>query len=299
MFKPLAVAFLFALALPASEVRAQDTSEQTAVPDGETVPGEGQTSDTDMIVGGSPANDNEWPWQVRLYRDSSDKWGFCGGSLIGRRWVVTAAHCVDDRATAVIGYGNVMRSKQRRVDSARIIVHPKYDPQNFANDVALIRLKTPVKLGKGAQLIGLADGPLYQSSFGKKAAVTGWGQLFDEDKLKQKYPDGKIPWQELVPMRLMEVDVEVQTIERCRQNYGGADSIPNSHLCAGYAAGGKDSCQGDSGGPLVIADPASKAKWRLLGIVSFGQGCALPKLFGVYTRVDYFGDWIARQTKAD
>lgn len=258
-----------------------------------------QTDDSDLIVGGWPAEENEWPWQVRLYRDRGDSYGFCGGSLISKNWVVTAAHCVNDSSSADIGYGNILRSKQRRIASARVIVHPNYDPQTQANDIALIKLSKSAKLGEGAQTIGLADKAFYNASLGNRAAVTGWGMLLDQEKLESKYPNGNIPWQEIVPARLMEVDVRVQDLEECRANYGGADNIPEGHLCAGYQKGGKDSCQGDSGGPLVFRDPGSSNKWRLLGVVSFGQGCALPKFYGAYTRVDYFRDWILKRTKSE
>lgn len=254
----------------------------------------GPSDDTDMIVGGWPADESEWPWQVRLYQDGSDRFGFCGGTLISRRWVVTAAHCVEDTSSVNVGYGSVLLSKQRRIDSAKIVVHPKYDPQTTANDIALIRLGRQAALGEGAQPVGLANRTFYNAAIGERGAVTGWGQLLDQEKLEQKYPDGNIPWAMVVPSRLMEVDVRIQTLDECRKNYGGADSIPDGHFCAGYQKGGKDSCQGDSGGPLVFRDPASPSKWRLLGVVSFGRGCGLPKYFGAYTRVDYFRDWITK-----
>jgi secreted trypsin-like serine protease len=251
------------------------------------------TSDSDMIVGGWPAKDNEWPWQVRLYSEPGDIWGFCGGSLIDSQWVLTAAHCVPGVSRAVVGYGSVNRDGQKRVETAGIFSHPQYDPNTSANDIALIKLASPVKFGKGTARVALANNERYKVSLGETAYVTGWGALMDQEKLEKAYPDGNIPWNKIVPMRLMEVDVQVQDIEECRVNYGsGAVVIPKGHLCAGYAPGGKDSCQGDSGGPLVVQDPTSRTGWTQLGVVSFGVGCARPQLYGVYTRVDYFRKWI-------
>ena len=269
---------ILALALTSTAAVAQDAN----------------TSDSDMIVGGWPAKDNEWPWQVRLYENAGDEWGFCGGSLIDSQWVLTAAHCVPNVTSLVVGYGNVSRDKQKRVDSALVISHPSYNLKgNSDNDVALVKLASPVKFGKGTAKVSLASNDLYKASFGETAYVTGWGMLMEQEKLDKKYPEGKIPWGEFVPMRLMEVDVKIQDLEECRANYGGGvDAIPTGHLCAGFAPGGKDSCQGDSGGPLVIADPTSKTGWSQLGVVSFGVGCARPQLYGAYTRVDYFRKWI-------
>jgi secreted trypsin-like serine protease len=272
---------LLALALTTTAAVAQEATKPA------------DTSDSDMIVGGWPAKDNEWPWQVRLYENEGDEWGFCGGSLIDSQWVLTAAHCVPGVTSAVIGYGSVDRDKQKRVASAMVISHPSYDATGKSeNDVALIKLAKPVKFGKGTAKISLATNDQYKASFGEQAYVTGWGMLMEKEKLDKKYPEGKIPWGEFVPMRLMEVNVEVQDLGECRANYGGADAIPAGHLCAGFAKGGKDSCQGDSGGPLVIPDPTSKTGWTQLGVVSFGVGCARPQLFGAYTRADYFKKWI-------
>jgi secreted trypsin-like serine protease len=252
-----------------------------------------------MIVGGVPASDNEWPWQIRMYENADDKWGFCGGSLIDSQWVLTAAHCVPGVTSVNIGYGSINRSKQKRVKSAAVISHPQYNATNNSeNDIALIKLAKPIKFNKGAAKVPLASNDVYKGSFGQKAYVTGWGMLMEQAQLEKKYPDGKIPWSEFVPERLMEVDVKVQDLGDCRANYGDGVLIPKGHMCAGYNAGGKDSCQGDSGGPLVIKDGTSKVGWSLLGVVSFGVGCARPKLYGAYTRVDFFQSWI-KETMAN
>ncbi len=271
------LSIVLALALTSTAVVAQDAA----------------TSDSDMIVGGWPAKDNEWPWQVRLYENPGDEWGFCGGSLIDSQWVLTAAHCVPGVTSLTVGYGSVDRAKQKRVDSAIVVSHPGYNTTNNSeNDIALVKLAKPVKFTKGAAKVSLANNDQYKASFGETAYVTGWGMLLEQEKLDKKYPDGKIPWGEFVPMRLMEVDVKVQDLGDCRANYGDGVAIPVGHLCAGYAPGGKDSCQGDSGGPLVIQDAKSKTGWTQLGVVSFGVGCARPKLYGAYTRVDFFRKWI-------
>lgn len=66
-------------------------------------------------------------------------------------------------------------------------------------------------------------------------------------------------------------------------------------ICAGYPEGGKDACKADSGGPLVCIEPKSGVK-KLVGVVSFGKGCARPDFFGVYARVSYSRSWIKQKT---
>ena len=91
----------------------------------------------------------------------------------------------------------------------------------------------------------------------------------------------------------MQVHIPLVSISACRKAYGDSD-IDRRVLCAGLAAGGKDSCQGDSGGPLV-ARPRGGA-YKQIGVVSYGQSCALAGYPGIYTRVSAFADWIAAKT---
>merc|ERR1712025_1032563 len=87
---------------------------------------------------------------------------------------------------------------------------------------------------------------------------------------------------------LMKVDVPVVSDDACRDSYGQND-IADSMIRAGLPQGGKDSCQGDSGGPFIAGEPGSE---ELIGIVSWGIGCARKGYPGVYTEVSYFVDWI-------
>ena len=106
-----------------------------------------------MIVGGTAAPDGKYPWQVRLYRSDDDTVGFCGGSIIDEKWVLTAAHCLIDTQAVVVGYGSNDRTKTTKIESEKIIVHPGYIAGEKA-DVALIKLKRPIP---NAKAIGYAD----------------------------------------------------------------------------------------------------------------------------------------------
>lgn len=260
------------------------------------------TSDTDMIVNGKPADANKWPWQIRIFYGDDDAKGGCGGSLISRQWVLTAAHCVvfEDNGEksfvtkAIIGYGGNNLDQLQKIYTAQIIPHEGYDANSHANDIALIKLAEPVEFGTGTAAVDLGTPELYGTLVGTKATVTGWGYTYDIGKFKSAFPGVDVDENVLAPNELQEVDVPIQDFEKCRANYSTLTGIgvPDGQLCAGLKVGGKDSCQGDSGGPLVSRDSSSAKGYRQVGVVSWGIGCAEAKLFGVYTRTDYYLDWI-------
>ena len=273
-----------------SEIASQKTLAMTMAP----TPEVGFTPD---IVGGEETEPGAWPWQVTVIRPSLVGTGpnyypahWCGGSLIAENWVLTAAHCVSgvlpsqrDIVAGVHDLDNPEAGHQRRSVS-QIIVHEDYDPFTADNDLALLRLSTPVVLGAGSGLtVGLVT--LVDANIGSlngiTSTVTGWGNL-----LGQPFPGGLD-----YPDTLHQVEVPIISNALCAGSYPG--EITGHMLCAGYAEGGKDSCQGDSGGPLLVADGAG---WAQAGIVSWGDGCAAPDAPGVYTRVSDYIDWIIGKT---
>ena len=233
------------------------------------------------IVGGHPADPGEWGWQVllnaQLYR--------CGGVLIAEEWVVTAAHCVFDtqgeriavdQMSVVVGeYNRYLREGTEQVIAvAEVFAHENYARWSNDNDIALLHLATPAALINGVTTVPLlSDEQLPLSVAGQLATVTGWGRTSEGGATSNI---------------LMEVTVPIVANEICNNSYG---IITKNMLCAGYADGGLDACQGDSGGPLVVAD--EEGSWYLVGIVSFGYGCAQPTYYGVYTRVSQYDAWIA------
>jgi len=232
------------------------------------------------IVGGQEAIIGAYPWMVALVssRNTNANSGqFCGGTLIRPDWVLTAAHCVVDstasRIDLVLGRHNLSDSAVgERIAAKKIIVHNLYDASNQINDIALVQLETP-STQANVQLIDANTEEL--SNPGSEATVIGYGLM------KEQAMSG--------PGKLYNVNVPVVTNDNCKIAYGD-DSIIDSMICAGYPEGGKDSCQGDSGGPLVVFNSDKVA--QLTGIVSWGNGCARPKFYGVYTRVSAFTDWI-------
>ena len=263
-----------------------------------------QDSDTDMIVGGEEAKEGQFPYQVRIYSVGNDTVGFCGGSVIGDKWVLTAAHCVLDVTEVMVGYGSTDRSETTKVPSEKVIVHPTF-LEGKAADVALIKLQSPI--GE-ANRIGLADEQAEKSlaAPGAKLVVSGWGALWEVKKdeavmkMLSSLPSGKQMQREMeFPQKLHWVEIEAVEPEECRSLYQEEDvmfKIEDTEICAMQAGKRKDSCYGDSGGPLVVP-AAADGKPVQVGIVSWGEWCAHETLPGVYARVSSFKGWIDETIK--
>jgi secreted trypsin-like serine protease len=241
-------------------------------------------SSAQKIIGGAPAPAGAFPWQVSL----EVSWiadplaaHFCGGTIYSATWVVTAAHCVVNTSskdvtvtagTHSLGVGGV------RVNVSRIFVKPDYNDAKHDNDVALIELFNPLPLG--AEISSLASvSAAAESEVLKKDApliVAGWGATVVGGK----------------PVRDLRY-VEIPFVERsdCNRSLAYDGAVTNNMICAGATAGGKDSCQGDSGGPLTAQ---SADRPILVGVVSWGEGCASANKVGVYTRVANYSGWISR-----
>jgi secreted trypsin-like serine protease len=240
-----------------------------------------------QIVGGSNAQAGSWPWQVQLNITDSTGTYLCGGSLLSASWVVTAAHCVDDNGATVpasgvsVRAGSVTRGSGGQLARAsRVIKHPLYNATSDENDIALIQLASPLTLGSTVAPIApmlAADEPLLSPN-GAIATVTGWGTTVSGGSASST---------------LQQVSLPVILPAMCRSSSYGT-TITDNMICAGYLAGAKDSCQGDSGGPLVVSN--ARGSYALLGVVSFGSGCAEPNFPGVYTRVSQYVSWLQTNT---
>lgn len=221
------------------------------------------------IVGGTEASIGEFPFIVSLQSGSH----FCGGSLIRKNWVLTAAHCVKGMSVKkiVVGLHDQKDLTNAEVLTPKtIIAHPLYNSRTMVYDFALIETNENSRF----EPIALNPTEIAIGSDTIMSTVAGWGTL----------REGSYS----LPAKLQKVDVPLVSKDTCNVPYKG--QIQDSMICAGYETGGKDSCQGDSGGPL-IAEDANRDRY-LIGVVSWGQGCARAKFFGVYAKVSSVFDWI-------
>lgn len=237
----------------------------------------------DKIVGGQPAPIGAYPWQVSLVvagiADPVDG-HFCGGSIYNARWIITAAHCVPGLKPGdlhVVAGTNHLKPGVHRANVQRILSNKRYAAATHDQDIALLELRDPLPLGQAVKAISLVDGP-GDAGLGEntRLVVTGWG-------VTQQGGD--------VVRELHHVGVDYVPRSTCRDPLSYGEAITDNMLCAGFKEGGKDSCQGDSGGPLAYLPPGGAPV--LVGVVSWGDGCAKPGRYGVYTRAANYSTWVA------
>ncbi len=234
------------------------------------------------IVGGEDAEIEDYPWQVAFLQGTTQ---FCAGSIIDEEWILTAAHCLAGSwtlQTVRAGVTNKTHTTGQDRSPAEVIIHPQYqNPTTHSNDIALVRLSSPLDLsGPYARKIPIVtenDALAGLTDPGVISAVTGWGAL------SQGGSATNILQVVMVPI--------VSNEDAMNPGLYNPGQITPDMLCAGdLEDGGIDACQGDSGGPLAVPDGAGW--WKLGGITSWGVGCAQPGYPGVYARVSYFEDWI-------
>ena len=207
--------------------------------------------------------------------------GGCAGSIINEKWILTAAHCKPlFRSTITAGSINLRASDRVRLKVLNSYVHPKYSSTKGSNDFALLELAAPIDFSSGKiSAIEIADATLESSGGledGTMATVYGWGVTSENGSQ---------------PSIMRQVDVPLVSRERANAKDAYNNQIDETMIAAGYDIGGKDSCQGDSGGPLVIKDETAKTQ-TLVGVVSFGDGCARPKKYGIYSNISNAHAWI-------
>lgn len=245
------------------------------------------------IFGGYPTNIESFPWQV-FFQNPTSK---AGGALIDEYWVLTAAHVVEGLPDPTMYVGSTSVKMERlengqKLTTERVIIHPDWKPvddpetrRNFDNDIALVKLKDPVKMGPKVSPICLpGTSSEYNPSVGDLGLISGWGRT------ETRY----------VVVRLQGAKLPITSSDKCEQVKEenprvGAESFvfSNNMFCAGEK--GVDSCQGDSGGAFALQVPNEEnPKFYVAGLVSWGKKCGT---YGAYTKVRNYLDWIRKTMK--
>ncbi|KAI5615020.1 serine protease 33-like, partial [Silurus asotus] len=240
------------------------------------------------IVGGSDARDGAWPWQVDI--QMGDSGHICGGSIISKDWVLSAAHCFSeplDLSSYLLYMGRYQLQGVNQFETSRavrqVVIAQGYTAPQDGRDVALVELSSPLTWTSYIQPVCLPN-TNFQFYSGTTCYVTGWGNTQEGVSLSGIGT-------------LQEVEVPIIDQDSCNSMYqidsdaSNAVSILSDMICAGYQEGGKDSCQGDSGGPLVCS--LENGTWIQAGVVSFGLGCAQRNRPGIYARVSSFARLIS------
>ncbi|KAM3857266.1 uncharacterized protein ACN63O_019251 [Diretmus argenteus] len=240
-----------------------------------------QVNPRSRIVGGTECPKGHCPWQVLLLNNGK---GFCGGVIYKATWILTASHCLEDTEAqslqVVAGEHNteVHEGSEQLIQVAQIISHEHYVARTADNDIALLRLVSPITFTPYAVPACLPTRPLAERELWaiNMHTVSGWGRRSENGPTSHLLRRLQVP--------------RIRTQE-CVEKSGVV--LTENMFCAGYIEGRQDSCKGDSGGPLVTR---YKKTTFLLGIVSWGKGCARPGNYGIYTRVSNYLEWIHNHT---
>ncbi|MEE6512245.1 hypothetical protein FKM82_019180 [Ascaphus truei] len=232
--------------------------------------------DDHRIVGGMLCKLGHCPWQVLIYTARGQD--FCGGSLISSRWVLSAAHCFEDirpHHVTIGDYDKYRRDQdEQKIAVLQVFSNPHYQKDHYDHDIAILFLRSPAVFSDYALPICLPSPGLGHmlTQEGEIGQVSGWGTTRDMGPFSRF---------------LLKVRLPIVNQETCMASTHQV--LSGNMFCAGYIMEARDSCKGDSGGPFAVS---YRDTWYLLGVVSWGEGCAAEGKYGVYTRVANYISWI-------
>ncbi|XP_061592447.1 chymotrypsin-C-like [Cololabis saira] len=239
------------------------------------------------VVGGEDVRAHSWPWQISLQYNREGEWRHtCGGTLVAQQWVLTAAHCISKgrQYRVALGKHNLVDTDAGQVfmGTSNIIVHEKWSPVFIRNDIALMKLESPVEFSNTIMAACLPTAG-FLLPHNNPCYITGWGRLSTGGPIADNLQQALLP---------------VVDHANCTKPDWWGFMVSDKMLCAG-GDGVMSGCQGDSGGPLNCQN--ADGAWEVHGVVSWGLGfsCNYPKKPTVFTQVSTYADWISATMAAN
>lgn len=227
------------------------------------------------IIGGQIVRPHSHPYQAGLLSEFGSNTGLCGGSIISRRSILTAAHCLygSIKTTTILGAHTITTPEPTQTvltaPSAAYRIHRSYNPANLNNDIAILISPSAIQFNWWIQPIALAAAT--SSSFvGELATVSGWGN------------DGSRG----ISSQLRSVQNRIISNSQCALTFGGF--IIDSTICLS-TAGIRGPCDSDSGGPLTVQSGRNRLQ---IGVASFGTSSCMMGAPSGFARVSSFRNWI-------
>ncbi|XP_067012932.2 venom protease [Anabrus simplex] len=257
-----------------------------------------------FILGGTAVKPMEYPHAAIIgYDTKGGKNWLCGGTLISERFVLTAAHCLEDHSKEGVSEAKYVRlgevnlavdteSEIQEFNVKSFHMHPDYKSPIKYNDIGLIELDRDAEFDEYVRPACLQTS---RDDFEKDSMVVGWGKI-DYWQPKQ---EGGGAWSQ----KLLKAEIQWSPHDYCKSKYDSlspyatAKVLPqgisdDTMLCFGDKTGKKDACGGDSGGPLQYQRSSPYCMYTVLGVTSFGNRCGKPDFPSIYTRVSYYVPWI-------
>ena len=301
------------------------TKQQTTTKQPNGYPKCGIRQANSRVVNGQQAKKNEFPWQAHLRL--GDPWGqagkgYCGGSILNKDWILTAAHCVVDNkgklyyhpnqggvAVGVgwhsgIGTDSDISEEDRNLGTGfitadEIIVHEDYKPNSyFKHDIALIKLKESINFPSDPNgetnvrqtclaTLDFTNDIQENLKNNDKCVFSGWGETATSNGVSTADKNFLVYGESGI--------LSYSTCYQMMKRY--LNQAENSQVCAMHDGDGQDTCQGDSGGPLGCRKPGYE-NYHQFGLTSFGFGCG-GEFPSIYTRTSFYIDWILEKTGAE
>lgn len=226
-----------------------------------------------QVINGNDAPVKAWPWQVYVLSGQI----VCGGSILNREWIVTAAHCMKPGNTRdEIFYGDPNVENAMVAYSTKVFSHKDFENVKFLNDIALIKLEEPLNFSDSVRPICLPVGNIWDAS---PCFVTGWGAI--TRNLSHIYDVS-------VPLQQLRVEILNQTLCRAIRGFFGY-KYTDGNICID-APGGAGVFFGDSGGPLNCL---KNGRFYILGVANTGSPLGFEWASDTYTTVSKYLQWIS------